>query len=102
MPMGMTIVREFLLLGLRFDRLVAGFVDAYTGDPALRRQVDNEPAPDPAVLARRAAQLLAELPAAGLPEPRARFLAAQLTALECSGRVLAGQQGCAQGAHVAE
>jgi hypothetical protein len=92
MPMGMTIVREFLLLGLRFDRLVAGFVDAYTGDPALRRQVDNEPAPDPAVLARRAAQLLAELPAAGLPEPRARFLAAQLTALECSGRVLAGQQ----------
>jgi hypothetical protein len=85
-------VREFLLLGLRFDRLVEGFVDAYTGDPALRRQVDNEPRPDPAVLARRAVQLRAELPAAGLPEPRTRFLDAHLTALECSGRVLAGQQ----------
>ncbi|MBV9728896.1 MAG: DUF885 family protein [Pseudonocardiales bacterium] len=85
-------VREYLLLGLRFDRLIEGFVDAYTGDPVLRRQVDNEPRPDPAALARRAAQLRAELPAAGLPEPRARFLDAQLTALECSGRVLAGQQ----------
>jgi hypothetical protein len=90
--MPMSIIREFLLLGLRFDRLVEGFVDAYTGDPALRRQVDNEPRPDPAVLARRAAQLRSELPATGLPEPRARFLDAHLTALECSGRVLAGQQ----------
>jgi hypothetical protein len=85
-------VREYLLLGLRFDRLIQGFVDAYTGDPALRRQVDNEPRPDPAALGRQAAQLRAELPAAGLPEPRARFLDAHLTALECSGRVLAGQR----------
>jgi len=88
----MDLVREYLLLGLRFDRLVEGFVDAYTGDPALRRQVEDEPTPDPAVLARRARELRAELPASGLPEPRARFLAAHLTALECSGRVLAGQQ----------
>ncbi|HEV7451206.1 MAG TPA: DUF885 domain-containing protein [Pseudonocardiaceae bacterium] len=86
------LVREYLVLGLRFDRLVGGFVDAYTGDPALRRQVDNEPRPDPAMLARRAGELWAELPAAGLPEPRARFLDAHLVALECSGRVLAGQQ----------
>ncbi len=87
----MDLVREYLVLGLRFDRLVEGFVDAYTGDPALRRQVDNEPRPDPAMLARQAAQLRAELPATGLPEPRARFLDAHLAALECSGRVLAGQ-----------
>jgi len=86
------LVREYLMLGLRFDRLVEGFVDAYTGDPELRRQVGNEPRPDPAVLARRASELRAELPAAGLPEPRARFLDAHLVALECSGRVLAGQQ----------
>ncbi|MGH3897340.1 MAG: DUF885 domain-containing protein [Pseudonocardiaceae bacterium] len=86
------VIREYLLLGLRFDRLVEGFVDAYTGDPALRRQVDNESRPDPATLARRAAQLRAELPAAGLPEPRACFLDAHLAALECSGRVLAGEQ----------
>ncbi len=88
----MDVVREYLLLGLRFDRLVEGFVDAFTGDPALRRQVDNEPQPDPAVLGRRAAELRAELPHTGLAQPRARFLAVHLSALECSGRVLAGQQ----------
>ncbi|MEO7194576.1 MAG: DUF885 domain-containing protein [Pseudonocardiaceae bacterium] len=85
-------VREYLLLGLRFDRLIEGFVDAYTGDGALRRQVDNEPRPDPAALARQAAQLRAELPAVGLPQSRACFLDAHLTALECSGRVLAGER----------
>ncbi|MGH3693419.1 MAG: DUF885 domain-containing protein [Pseudonocardiaceae bacterium] len=88
----MDVVREYLTLGLRFDRLVEGFVDAYTGDPALRRQVDNEPKPGPTILARQAAQLRADLPAAGLSEPREQFLAAHLTALECSGRVLAGEQ----------
>ncbi|HKR51974.1 MAG TPA: DUF885 domain-containing protein [Pseudonocardiaceae bacterium] len=87
----MDVVREYLVLGLRFDRLVEGFVDAYTGDPALRRQVDNEPRPDPAALARRAAHLRAEVQAAGLPEPRARFLDVHLAALECSGQVLAGR-----------
>ena len=86
------LVREYVMLGLRFDRLVEGFVDAYTGDPALRRVVDNEPRPDPATLARRACELRVELPLAGLPEPRARFLDAHLAALECSGQVLAGQQ----------
>ncbi|MGH3795480.1 MAG: DUF885 domain-containing protein [Pseudonocardiaceae bacterium] len=85
------LVREYLLLGLRFDRLIEGFVDAYTGDPALRRRVANEPRPDPAALAHRALELRTELPAAGLPESRERFLAAHLTALECSGRALAGQ-----------
>ena len=87
----MDLVREYLLLGLRFDRLIDGFVDAYTGDPALRRQVDNEPKPDPAQLARRAATLRAELPAAGLGDERTAFLDSHLVALECSGRKLAGE-----------
>ncbi len=87
----MDLVREYLLLGLRFDRLVDGFVDAYTGDPALRRQVDNEPKPDPAQLAKRAATLRAELPASGLADERIAFLDPHLSALECSGRKLAGE-----------
>ncbi|AOS61654.1 DUF885 domain-containing protein [Actinoalloteichus hymeniacidonis] len=89
---GNQLVREYLLLGLRFDRLVEGFVDAYPGDPRLRRQVDLEPRPEPAALARWAAELRARLPAAGLAAERTRFLDAQLTALECSGRRLAGQE----------
>jgi len=83
-------VREYLLLGLRFGRLVEGFVDAYTGDSALGRQVADEPRPDPAALARRARELRLELPGTALPEPRRQFLDAHLRALECSGRTLAG------------
>ena len=57
-----TLIREYLLLGLRFDRIEEGYVDSFTGDPALREAVASEPAPDPADLARQADRLLAELP----------------------------------------
>jgi hypothetical protein len=85
------IAREYVLLGLRFDRLSEGFVDAYTGDPALRRQVEDEPRPLPVALAAQARSLLAELPSSGLAADRIEFLRAQLTGLECSGRKLAGE-----------
>ena len=81
---------EYCLLGLRFDRLVDGFVDAYFGPEALRRQVLAEPKPDPRALARRAAELRAELASSPLAPARAGFLDAQLAALEVSGRKLAG------------
>jgi hypothetical protein len=87
-----TLVNEYLLLGLRFDRLVEGFVDAFTGDPALRAQVANEPAPLPADLARRATELRNELPSSGLPADRAAWLDGQLSALSVSGRKLAGEE----------
>ncbi|MGB3371935.1 MAG: DUF885 domain-containing protein, partial [Rhodococcus sp. (in: high G+C Gram-positive bacteria)] len=67
-------VREYLLLGLKFDRLEKGFVDAYTGDPELRRQTENAPAPEPRALARRAAELRAELASTDLPQQRADFI----------------------------
>ncbi|MFF7940052.1 hypothetical protein [Nocardia gamkensis] len=84
------LVTEYLRLGLAFDRLEEGFVDAYTGDPALRREVQNAPAPQPRELARRAAELRAAVPEAGLAPQRAEFLDAHLRALECSGRKFAG------------
>ncbi|MEV0679991.1 DUF885 domain-containing protein [Actinosynnema sp. NPDC050436] len=87
---GNTLVREYLALGLRLDRLHPGLVDSYTGDRALRRAVDNEPRPHPASLAERAGLLRRELPGAGLAPERERFLAAHLTALECTARKLAG------------
>jgi hypothetical protein len=85
-----TLIREYLVLGLRFDRIEEGYVDSFTGDPELRRLVDNEPVPDPAELARRAEHLLAELPA-GLEPARADFIGAHLRALACAGRKFAGQ-----------
>lgn len=85
-----TLIREYLLLGLRFDRVEEGYVDSFTGDPALRRAVESEPQPDPADLVRQADRLLAELPA-GLEEPRAAFVGAHLRALSCAGRKFAGE-----------
>ncbi|MGY2002177.1 DUF885 domain-containing protein [Blastococcus sp. SYSU DS1024] len=82
---------EYVRLGLRFDRLEPGFVDAYTGDPRIRAQVRDEPAPTPRGLRDRARELLRELDAAGLPEERAAFLRGQLTGLECGARKMSGE-----------
>jgi hypothetical protein len=89
-----TVIREFLMLGLRFDRIEEGYVDSFTGDPALRAAVADEPAPDPADLARQAERLIAELAgtdnSAGLEAQRADYLTAHLRALACAGRKFAG------------
>ncbi|RJO75820.1 DUF885 domain-containing protein [Nocardia panacis] len=85
------LVTEYLRLGLAFDRLEEGFVDAYTGDPALRRAVDNAPPPQPGELARRAVELRAALPHSGLPAQRVEFLDVHLGAMECSARKFAGE-----------
>jgi hypothetical protein len=89
------VVREYLLLGLRFDRIEEGYVDSFTGDPALRRAVACEPAPDPADLARQAERLIDTLPAVpradAFTELRADYLGAHLRALACAGRKFAGQ-----------
>lgn len=89
--MSVPVVGEYLLLGLRFGRLVDGYVDCWTGDPALARQVADEPSPDPAELARQATNLSRALTDSGLAEERQRFLAGQLRALACAGRKLAGE-----------
>lgn len=87
-----TLIDEYLLLGLRFDRVEEGYVDSFTGDPALRRKVADEPAPDPANLARTAQRLLVDLPAAeGLDAQRRAYLSAHLKALACAGRKFAGE-----------
>lgn len=84
------LVREYLLLGLRFDRIESGYVDAFTGDPALRAAVANEPSPDPAELTRQAHRLIAALPG-GLDDARADYLRAHLRALACAGRKFDGE-----------
>jgi hypothetical protein len=87
----MDLVTEYLKLGLRFDRIVDGFVDAYTGDPALRLEVADEPAPEPSELSRQAAVLSAAVSDTDLQPQRAAFLTAHLDALSLAGRRLAGQ-----------
>jgi hypothetical protein len=88
-------IREYQLLGLRFDRIEDGYVDSFTGDPTLRRAVDDEPLPDPADLARQADRLLAELPNVprgnGFDPTRADYLGAHLRALACAARKFGGE-----------
>src|ERR671921_193109 len=67
---------EYVRLGLRFDRLESGFVDAYTGEKRMRDQ---------------ARALLLELEVAGLAADRTEFLRGQLTGLECSARKISGE-----------
>ena len=85
-------VNEYLLLGLAFDRLEEGFVDAYTGDPALRRKIENAPTPDPRDLSHTARRLRDELPGVALSDERTRFLDVHLRALDCSARKFAGDE----------
>ncbi|MCX2732159.1 DUF885 domain-containing protein [Saccharopolyspora sp. NFXS83] len=85
------LVRGYLRLGLRFGRLDDGMVLSCTADPRTCRGVAGEPVPSPGELVAQAARLRAALPDSGLPEVRARFLDAQLAALECRGKKLTGQ-----------
>jgi hypothetical protein len=92
MPAGaLDVPLEYVRLGLRFDRLESGFVDAYTGDPRLRAQVADEPAPTPQALRDQARGLLGELDAAGLSGDRTDYLRGQLTGLECTARKMSGE-----------
>ena len=86
-----SVVTEYLLLGLRFDRIESGYVDSFTGDPALRQRVENEPTPNPVDLARQAGALRAELAASDLDGARKAFIDTHLKALACAGRKFAGE-----------
>ena len=83
------VVDAYVRLGLAFDRLERGFVDAWTGPAEVRAQVESGPVPRAADLARRARELLAELPSAGLAPERTTWLHGQLTGLACSAEVMA-------------
>ncbi len=90
------LIGEYVLLGLRFDRIEEGYVDSFTGAGRLRRQVADEPAPQPSDLAAQAKRLLAELPqvprSSDFTEQRAGFVAAHLRALACAARKFAGEE----------
>ncbi len=88
----MDLVHEYLKLGLRFDRIVEGYVDAWIGPAALKAEVADEPAPDPAELSRQAAALSAEVAGSDLAPARIGFLTAHLDALAVGGRRLAGEE----------
>ena len=88
--MELQVVREYLALGLRIDRVLPGVVDAYTGPPALRAEVVGEAVPDPGDLRVRAAEMRRAVGDADLSASRRDFLVAQLVAMETTCARLAG------------
>lgn len=82
------VVDEYVLLAARSGRLLPGLVDVPLG---ARRRVAGEPVPTASALVRAAGRLALRVTGAGLDGPRARFLVAQVHALECTARRLAGQ-----------
>lgn len=87
------ITDRYLRLGLSFDLLEPGFVDAYFGDPVHRRAVAEAGTPAPSALAAQARALLRELDTGGGLEPaRREFLRGHLLALECSARKFDGER----------
>ncbi|BDH56144.1 hypothetical protein MTP03_10830 [Tsukamurella sp. PLM1] len=87
----LSVTDRYLRLGLRFDRIESGFVDAYFGDPGHRRAVEAEDAPEPARLAAQARELARDVAAdAALSPQRREFLAGHVAALECSARKFDG------------
>jgi hypothetical protein len=82
---------RYVLLGLRVDRHVPGFVDAYYGPTELRERVAAEEPRPPAALVADAEQLVEDVDAAGFEPQRARWLQAQAVALHTVARRLAGE-----------
>jgi hypothetical protein len=98
------IATDYLLLALRLDQHLPGFVDGYFGPARLKAQVDLESLRAPALLAADAGRL-ARWVDAEVDEPRRRaWLTAQLRAIEANARALveapAGVSGPAYLAHV--
>jgi hypothetical protein len=86
------VARDYLLLGLRLERHVAGIVDTYFGPAELKAQVDLEETPPLDRLADDA-RALRERVAAEVGEPdRRRWLERQLVALETLAATRSGLQ----------
>ena len=89
------IARRYLLLGLRLERHVPGFVDSYVGPPDLRATAEAAPV-EPGELADEAAALgdaVETLPAGTEEERRRRdWLRAQLRAVRALARQAGGEE----------
>jgi hypothetical protein len=84
------VAREYLLLALRLDQHVPGFVDGYYGPADLKALVDMEQLRSPAHLRDDAASLHDRLAAEVAQPERRAWLDAQLVAIETQAGALAG------------
>jgi hypothetical protein len=95
------IARDYIVLCLRIDQHVPGFVDAYVGPADLKAQVELEPVRSVARLREDAVALRERAMSPEVDDPeRRRWLVAQLGAIDAQLRALAGD-GLPYADHVA-
>jgi hypothetical protein len=82
------IAADYLLLALRLDQRLPGFVDGYFGPAALKAQVDLEPLRAASALASDARGLRQRLADEVAESGRRAWLEAQLAAIEANARAL--------------
>jgi hypothetical protein len=83
---------EFLLLALRIDKHIKGYVDFYFGPKKLRKIVDNESITSPKKLLLDAKTLLKQLESQGFNKERERYLEKMLIAMRTSIELLIGKE----------
>jgi hypothetical protein len=90
-PLPDAIARDYIVLCLRLDQHVPGFVDAYIGPADLKARVELEQIRSIARLREDAAALVDRVGSAEADDPaRPRWLMAQLRAIDAQLRALAG------------
>ncbi|MHA1460421.1 MAG: hypothetical protein ACTSO8_02985 [Promethearchaeota archaeon] len=83
---------EFLLLALRIDKHIKGYVDFYFGPENLQQIVDNEVLTSPKKLLLDSNTLLKQLGSQGYDKDRERYLEKMLIAMKTSVEILLGSE----------
>ncbi len=84
--------KDFLLLALRINKHIKGYVDFYFGPQKIRQIVDNESQTSPNKLLRDSITLIQLLGAQGYDKERERYLEKLLTAMKTSIEILNGTE----------
>jgi len=84
--------KDFLLLALRINKHIKGYVDFYFGPQKIRQIVDNESPTSPNKLLKDSITLIQLLGAQGYDKERERYLEKLLTAMKTSIEILNGTE----------
>jgi hypothetical protein len=83
--------REYLLLGLRINKHIEGFVDSYYGSEELSALVKQEEKKSPKNLLETINTLIQALPEQSLTDERHRFIGKSLSAMKTITEILLGE-----------
>ena len=81
---------DYLLLALRIDKHIKGYVDFYYGPEKLRKVVENESLTSPSKLLKDSIVLIQQVGAQGYHLKREQYLVKMLTSMRTSIELLSG------------